>query len=191
MTKTTSSKKSLPTQQRDALLATLKNRFEANLHRHAEIAWAKVQSRLLQHPDKLWSLLEMEKTGGEPDVVAYDKTADQYAFFDCAPESPVGRRSLCYDPTSLAARKENKPKGSAIGLAASMGIEVLTEAEYRQLQQLGRVDTKTSSWVKTPESIRKLGGALFGDFRYGQVFFYHNGAESYYAARGFRGALRV
>jgi hypothetical protein len=191
MGKTPSSKHTLSARQRDSLLAVLKNRFEANPHRHQGVGWAALQTRLAEQPAKLWSLHAMEETGGEPDVVSYDPSSVQYTFFDCALESPTGRRSLYYDAAALAARKENKPKGSALAKAAEMGIELLTEADYRMLQALGPVDTKTSSWIRTPDAIRKLGGGLFGDFRYGQVFFYHNGAESYYAARGFRGALRV
>ncbi len=185
------SKKALSSKETAELLATCKARFEKHMQRHKGLDWAKVQSRLEANPDKLRSLLEMENTGGEPDVVEHDKKADQYVFMDCAPESPKGRRSVCYDQDALEARKENKPKHSAMGMAAEMGIEMLTEAQYFQLQKLGVVDAKTSSWLVTPDDIRKLGGAIFGDHRYGKVFIYHNGAESYYAARGFRGALRV
>lgn len=177
--------------QRDELLATLKARFEKNRNRHKGVEWAKVQSRLEASPEKLRSLGEMESTGGEPDVVGYDKKADEYTFVDCSAESPKGRRSICYDRKALESRKEHKPKNNALDMAAAMGIEILTEDEYRELQKLGEFDTKTSSWVKTPPEIRKLGGALYCDRRYDTVFLYHNGAESYYAARGFRGALRV
>jgi hypothetical protein len=186
------SKKQLSQEQLKKLLGTLKARFEKNPNRHKGISWSKVEARLEQAaPAKLWSLNEMELTEGEPDVVGFDKKTGEFLFYDCAPESPKGRRSLCYDGEALAARKEHKPKNSAMDLAREMGIEMLTEAEYRALQELGRFDTKTSSWLKTPDSIRELGGAIFGDWRYGQVFIYHNGAESYYAARGFRGALRI
>jgi len=184
-------KKGLSSEQREKFLQKLKARFTANPSRHKGLAWADVQARLEAHPQKLWSLHEMERTGGEPDVVAFDKQAGEFIFFDCSSESPDGRRSLCYDREALDARKEHKPKGSAVGLAASMGIELLTEAQYRELQQLGAFDTKTSSWVKTPPHIRKLGGALFCDRRFDTVFLYHNGAESYYAGRAFRGMLRV
>ncbi|MEO8382162.1 MAG: DUF4256 domain-containing protein [Acidobacteriota bacterium] len=177
--------------QRNELLSALKERFEQNSHRHRKVVWAELQSRLEANPDKLWSLHEMEQTGGEPDVVGYDKKADVYLFFDCSAESPKGRRSVCYDREALESRKENKPRGSALDLAAAMGIELLSEEQYRELQNLGEFDTKTSSWVKTPAEIRKLGGAIFCDRRYDTVFVYHNGAESYYAARGFRGVLRV
>jgi hypothetical protein len=181
----------LSTEQRTQLLGVLQERFEEHMHRHQGIEWAEVQARLEANKEKLWSLEQMEETGGEPDVVGYDKQTGEYIFYDCAAESPKGRRSVCYDGEALASRKENKPKNSAMEMAAMLGIALLTEAEYRALQQLGPVDTKTSSWIKTPQEIRKLGGAIFGDFRYGQVFVYHNGAESYYAARGFRGALHV
>jgi hypothetical protein len=177
--------------QRDELLATLKVRFEDNMERHKGLKWAKVQEALEAHPEKLRSLEEMEKTGGEPDVVGFDKKSGEFIFFDCSEESPKGRRSVCYDRKALDARKEHKPKNSAVGMAEAMGIELLTEAQYRELQTLGEFDTKTSSWVQTPPDIRKLGGALFCDRRYDTVFVYHNGAESYYAARGFRGSLRV
>jgi hypothetical protein len=173
------------------LLSTLQERFEKNMRRHKGLEWAKVQARLEAHPDKLRSLGEMEKTGGEPDVVGHDKKTGEYIFYDCAAESPQGRRSVCYDGAALRARKEHKPKTSAMDMAARMGIEILTEEQYRALQQLGEFDTKTSSWVRTPADIRKLGGALYCDRRYGHVFVSHNGAESYYAARGFRGSLRV
>jgi len=184
-------KKKLSAAETTALLSTLKTRFEKNMSRHKGMDWAKVQARLEESGDQLWSLHEMEKTGGEPDVVAYDKKANAFVFYDCAAESPTGRRSVCYDEAALDARKENKPKTSALAMAAAMGIELLTEAQYRELQQLGNFDTKTSSWVATPDNIRKLGGALFCDRRYNTVFVYHNGAESYYAARGFRGLLKV
>lgn len=184
-------KKTLSSKDREQLLEVLKARFEKNMQRHKGIDWAKVEAKLDDQPQKLWSLNEMEKTGGEPDVVAFDKKAGEYVFFDCSAESPKGRRSICYDREALDSRKENKPANSALDLAAEIGIEILNEAQYRQLQELGKFDTKTSSWVETPAPIRKLGGAIFGDWRYGQVFIYHNGAESYYAARGFRGALRV
>lgn len=184
-------KKGITASQRDELLKILKARFEKNSQRHKGIDWNKVQDKLGKSADKLWSLQEMEKTGGEPDVVGYDKKTGEYIFYDCSPESPAGRRSFCYDREALNARKENKPKNSAMDMALSMGVEMLTEEQYRELQQLGSFDLKTSSWVKTPESIRKLGGAVFCDRRYNTVFLYHNGAESYYAARGFRGALRV
>lgn len=175
----------------NTLLATLADRFARNMTRHAGIAWAQVQQRLEAQPDKLAALRQMEQTGGEPDVVGYDAKTDMYAFYDCAPESPSGRRNLCYDHKAYLSRKENKPETSAMDMAAAMGIEMLTEAQYRALQQLGAFDTKTSSWVVTPDSVRSLGGAFFCDRRYDYVFTYHNGAESYYAARGFRGALRV
>jgi hypothetical protein len=181
----------LSKKQTEELLGTLKARFEKNMQRHQGLDWAKVQARLEAAREKLWSLHEMERTGGEPDVVGHDKKTAEYIFFDCSAESPKGRRSVCYDRAALEARKENKPKASAVEMAASMGIELLTEAQYRELQTLGEFDTKTSSWVQTPAAIRKLGGALFCDRRYDTVFVYHNGAESYYAARGFRGALRV
>jgi hypothetical protein len=186
-----SKKKSLSQGQRAALLAVLKARFEKNMGRHKGIEWVKVQVRLEANAEKLWSLSEMESTGGEPDVVGHDKKTDEYIFYDCSAESPKGRRSFCYDRKALDARKEHKPKDSAMDAAAAMGIELLTEEQYRQLQQLGEFDTKTSSWIITPPDIRRLGGAIFGDRRYNTVFIYHNGADSYYAARGFRGALRV
>ena len=173
------------------LLSILKTRFEANMNRHKGIQWVKVQEKLEVHSEKLWSLKEMERTGGEPDVVGLDKITGEYIFYDCSPESPKGRRSVCYDREALESRKEHKPQNNAIGMAADMGIEILTEEQYRELQKLGDFDTKTSSWVKTPDNIRKLGGAIFCDRRYDTVFVYHNGAESYYAARGFRGSLRV
>ncbi len=188
-------KKDLPSKQRAELLSTLKARFEKNMNRHKDFEWAKVQARLEAKSDKMWSLNEMEITGGEPDVVGHDKKTGEYIFFDCSPESPKGRRSVCYDRAALESRKENKPQNSAMNMAAAMGIELLTEDEYRELQSCQKagenLDTKTSSWLKTPAEIRKLGGAIFGDYRYGNIFIYHNGAESYYAARGFRGLLRV
>ena len=182
-------KKEIAARQREELLRTLKARFEKNGNRHKGMEWAEVQKRLEARPEKLWSLQEMERTGGEPDVV--DKNKDEYVFFDCSAESPKERRSLCYDHPALNARKENKPKDSALSMAAAMGIELLSEEQYRALQQMGKFDTKTSSWILTPPAIRKLGGAIFCDYRYDTVFVYHNGAESYYAARGFRGCLRV
>ncbi|MBN9381850.1 MAG: DUF4256 domain-containing protein [Chitinophagaceae bacterium] len=186
-----SKKKSLPPEQRKELLRVLKNRFEKNMHRHIGMEWPKVQAKLEANAEKLWSLDEMESTAGEPDVVGYDKKTGEYIFYDCSVESPKGRRSFCYDRAALASRKEHKPENSAIGMAADMGIELLTEEQYRELQQLGEFDTKTSSWIVTPAVIRDLGGALFADRRYNTVFVYHNGAESYYAARGFRGSLRI
>jgi hypothetical protein len=191
MSKINNTKKELTAEQSKALLNTLKTRFEKNMNRHKGIAWANVEAKLKAAGAKLGSLNEMETTGGEPDVVAYDKKTGEYIFYDCSAESPVGRRSYCYDHEALEARKEHKPKNSAMGLAADMGIELLTEEQYRELQQLGKFDTKTSSWIKTPDAIRKLGGAIFADYRYGTVFVYHNGAESYYAARAFRGSLKV
>lgn len=179
------------TKQREAVLSTLKARFEKNMSRHKGVEWSEVQARLVSLPDKLRSLDEMEKTGGEPDVVGHDKKAREFIFVDCSAESPAGRRSICYDREGLESRKEHKPANCATDMAAAMGIEILTEEQYRDLQKLGCFDTKTSSWVKTPPAIRKLGGALFCDRRYDHVFVYHNGAQSYYAARGFRGALRV
>ncbi|AHF15401.1 DUF4256 domain-containing protein [Niabella soli] len=184
-------KKSISAQQQSALLSLLKDRFNKNSTRHKGVKWADVQTRLEAHPAKLWSLNEMERTGGEPDVVDFDKKTGACIFYDCSAESPKERRSLCYDLEALASRKEHKPANSARELAAEMGIELLTEEQYRKLQQLGKFDMKTSSWVQTPPGIRKLGGALFCDRRYDTVFLYHNGAESYYAARGFRGLLRV
>jgi hypothetical protein len=183
-------KKLLAEQQSEELLKTLRTRFEKNMKRHKGIEWTKVQAKLEANPEKLWSLDEMEITGGEPDVVGYDKKSGEYIFYDCSAESPKDRRSLCYDREALESRKEHKPKNSAVEMAADMGIELLTEEQYRELQQLGTFDTKTSSWVKTPSVIRELGGAVFCDRRYDTVFLYHNGAESYYAARGFRGSLR-
>lgn len=184
-------KKQLSAKQKEELINTLKDRFTKNMSRHKGIEWAKVQAKLEANGEKMWSLNEMEITGGEPDVVGVDKKSGEYLFYDCSAESPKGRRSLCYDDEALASRKENKPDGSAIGMASAMGIEILTEEQYRELQLLGTFDVKTSCWVSTPASIRKLGGAVFCDRRYDTVFWYHNGAESYYAARGFRGALRV
>jgi hypothetical protein len=184
-------KKELSPGQRGELLRTLKVRFEKNMNRHKGLEWAKVQAKLEAKADKLWSLNEMERTGGEPDVVGYDKKTGEYMFYDCSAESPKGRRSVCYDRDALESRKQYKPENSAMDMAAAMGIELLTEEQYRELQKLENFDTKTSSWVKTPADIRKLGGALFCDRRYDHVFVYHNGAESYYAARGFRGLLRV
>jgi len=191
MNKKNSKKKELSPKQHEELLKTLKARFEKNKNRHKGIEWDKVQAKLEANPGKLWSLNEMETTGGEPDVVGHDKKTGEYIFYDCSAESPKGRRSVCYDREALEARKEHKPKDSAIDMAAAMGIELLTEEEYRALQKLGDFDTKTSSWVETPTDIRKLGGAIFCDRRYDKVFVYHNGAESYYAARAFRGSLRV
>lgn len=184
-------KRDLLPDQREELLKTLKDRFEKNTNRHEGIAWTEVQARLEASPEKLWSLDDMEVTGGEPDVVGYDDQTGEYIFYDCAAESPKGRRSICYDDEALESRKEHKPKDSAMGMAADMGIAILTEAQYRELQEFGKFDTKTSSWLNTPADIRKLGGAIFGDYRYGTIFIYHNGAESYYGARGFRGSLRV
>ncbi|MDX2249381.1 MAG: DUF4256 domain-containing protein [Bacteroidia bacterium] len=184
-------KKDLSPQEREEILRVLKARFEQNKNRHKGLEWASVETKLNANNEKLWSLDEMERTGGEPDVVGYDKMTDEYIFYDCSPESPKGRRSLCYDHEALESRKEHKPENSAQEMATEMGIELLTEEQYRELQKWGNFDTKTSSWVKTPPAIRKLGGALFCDRRYNHVFVYHNGAESYYAARGFRGWLRV
>ncbi len=184
-------KKKLSVKQTEALFKVLKVRFEKNMSRHKGVDWDKVRAKLDADAEKVWSLNEMEETGGEPDVTGYDKKTGEYIFYDCSPESPAGRRNFCYDGAALEERKEHKPANSAIDVAAAMGIEMLTEEQYRLLQQLGNFDTKTSSWVKTPTDIRKLGGALFCDRRYNAVFLYHNGAQSYYAARGFRGALRV
>lgn len=185
-------KKQLTPPQREELLTVLKTRFEKNKNRHKSLDWLKIEAKLNSiGMEKLWSLNEMESTGGEPDVVDYDKKNGEYIFYDCSAESPKGRRSLCYDNDALESRKENKPKDSVVGMASAMGIEILTEEQYRELQQLGEFDTKTSSWVKTPSDIRQHGGAVFCDRRYNTVFMYHNGAESYYAARGFRGLLRV
>ena len=185
------STKKLSPEQRIELIKTLKARFEKNMNRHKGLEWAKVQSKLDANPAKLWSVSEMEATGGEPDVVGYDKKSDEFIFFDCSAESPKNRRSLCYDEQALESRKENKPDGSALDMAETMGIDILSEEEYRELQKLGKFDLKTSSWIKTPAEIRKLGGAVFCDRRYDTIFLYHNGAESYYAARGFRGSVRV
>lgn len=184
-------KKKLVKEEQSELLKTLKSRFEKNMNRHKGMDWAKLQAKLEAEPEKLWSLFEMERTGGEPDVVAYDKKTNTYTFYDCSAESPLGRRSFCYDQKALDSRKENKPKNSAINLAETMGVELLSEEQYRHLQQFGNFDLKTSSWIKTPDEIRKLGGALFCDRRYDAVFVYHNGAESYYAARGFRSLIHV
>jgi hypothetical protein len=184
-------RRGLSPEQREELLSALKARFEKNRNRHEGLVWDRVQAKLEANTEKLWSLHEMERTGGEPDVVGQDKKTGEYIFYDCSAESPKGRRSLCYDREALEARKEHKPKDSAVAMAAAMGIELLTEEQYRELQKLGSFDTKTSSWVQTPSGIRKLGGALFCDRRYDTVFLYHNGAESYYAARGFRGLVRV
>ena len=184
-------KQALSSEQGEELLSALKARFEKNMNRHEGLEWNKVQAKLEGNPEKLWSLNEMERTGGEPDVVGFDKKTKEYIFYDCSPESPKGRRSLCYDRQALDERKEHKPENNAIDMAATMGIELLTEEQYRELQKLGNFDTKTSSWITTPSEIRKLGGAIFADYRYGNVFVYHNGAESYYTARGFRGSLRV
>lgn len=181
----------LPAARKEELLEILKKRFEKHPERHKGVRWDKVQEKLEAHPDKLWSLNEMEETEGEPDVIAYDKKNDVYTFCDCSAESPKGRRSICYDPDALESRKEHKPRHSAIGMAAEMGIDILTEEQYRALQELGKFDTKTSSWLDTPTAIRELGGAIFGDRRYNTVFIYHNGAESYYGSRGFRGLLKV
>lgn len=183
--------KKLTTAELEDLLKILKERFEKNRNRHEDLEWETVQAKLEANPEKLWSLNEMERTGGEPDVVGYDKNTGEYIFYDCSAESPKERRSLCYDRQALDSRKENKPKNSVEDMAVAMGIELLSEAEYRKLQKLGKFDSKTSSWIQTPAEIRKLGGAIFADFRYGNVFIYHNGAESYYAARGFRGSLKI
>jgi len=191
MNKINSSKKELAPKQHEELLKALKARFEKNMNRHKGLEWAKVQAKLEANTEKLWSLHEMERTGGEPDVVGNDKKTGEYIFYDCSAESPKGRRSVCYDREALEARKEHKPGNTAMDMAVAMGIEILTEEQYRELQKLGDFDTKTSSWVKTPSDIRELGGALFCDRRYGHVFLSHNGAESYYAARGFRGSIRV
>ena len=188
---TKKNKKDLSPEQREELLSILKARFEKNMNRHKGLEWKKVLAKLEAHPEKLWSINEMEITGGEPDVAGYDKNADEYIFYDCSVESPKGRRSVCYDRSGLEARKENKPENTAVDMAAAMGIELLNQEQYRDLQKLGSFDTKTSSWIVTPDEIRKLGGALYCDRRYNTVFLYHNGAESYYAARAFRGLLRV
>ena len=186
-----SEKRYLSQEEYGEILKILETRFLNNINRHIDIVWAKVEKKLKANKDKLWSLNEMEKTGGEPDLVGYDKDKDQYIFYDCSEQSPIGRRNVCYDRKALESRKKNKPENSALDVADYMGIDLLTEGQYRELQKLGSFDTKTSSWVKTPEKIRKLGGALFCDRRYDTVFLYYNGAESYYSARGFRGALRV
>lgn len=186
----TNKKELLPT-DREGLLAELKTRFEKNMVRHEELKWVDVQAKIEVDPANLWSLSEMERTGGEPDVVGFDKKTGEFIFFDCSPETPKGRRSLCYDRAAWESRKEHKPESDALTVAAAMGVKILNEDEYRTLQQFGKFDTKTSSWLETPPGIRQLGGAIFGDWRYGQVFIYHNGAESYYAARAFRGSLRV
>ncbi|MCT8136853.1 DUF4256 domain-containing protein [Anaerobacillus sp. CMMVII] len=183
--------KELSQEQREVLLGTLKVRFEKNMNRHKDLEWDKVQAKIETNPEKLWSLNEMEGTGGEPDVVDHDNKTGEYIFYDCSAESPKGRRSVCYDHEALESRKKHKPENNAIDMATAMGIELLTEEQYRKLQELGSFDMKTSSWVQTPANIRKLGGAIFCDRRYDTVFVYHNGAESYYAARGFRGSLRV
>jgi Protein of unknown function (DUF4256) len=189
--KSASTKKELSAKEREELFKALKARFEKNTNRHKDLEWANVRARLEAHPKKLWSLNEMEKTGGEPDVVGLDKKTGEYIFFDCSPESPKGRAGFCYDREGLESRKEHRPKNTAIDLATAMGVELLTEEQYHELQKLGEFDTKTTNWVKTPPEIRKLGGAIFGDRRYGRVFIYHNGAQSYYSARGFRAWLRV
>lgn len=189
--KAVSPQKELSPKEREELLTALKARFEKNRGRHKGLDWAKVEARLAANPEKLWSLGEMERTGGEPDVVGQDKKTGEYLFFDCSPESPKGRTSLCYDREALDSRKEHKPKSSVMEMAAVMGIELLTEEQYHELQKLGEFDTKSSSWVKAPAEMRKLGGGLFGDRRFGRVFIYHNGAQSYYSGRGFRGSLRV
>ena len=191
MAKETKTRKTVPADRCDELLEVLKARFEANPARHVGIAWAKVEARLMEHPEKLWSLREMEDTGGEPDVVGHDKKTGEYWFFDCSPETPKGRVSVCFDREGWESRKEHRPKDNAVDMAAAMGIEILNEEQYRALQELGEFDLKTSSWVKTPADIRKLGGALFCDRRFGHVFLYHNGAQSYYSARAFRGCLKV
>ncbi|MGR5967897.1 DUF4256 domain-containing protein [Bacillus paranthracis] len=187
----TANKNELSVEQREELIKVLQARFEKNMNRHEGLEWAKVEAKIEANAEKLWSLNEMEVTGGEPDVVGYDKEKDEYTFCDCSKESPKGRRSLCYDLEALESRKKHKPENNAIDVAAAMGIELLTEEQYRELQQLGDFDMKSSSWVQTPSDIRELGGALFCDYRFGHVFVYHNGADSYYAARGFRGSLRV
>jgi hypothetical protein len=188
---TKNNRKALSPEQREEILKTLKTRFEKNMNRHKGVEWSKVEAKLEANAEKLWSLNEMERTGGEPDVVGYDKKTGEFIFYDCSAESPKGRRSVCYDREALDARKEHKPKDCATDMAAAIGVELLTEEQYRELQQLGEFDAKTSSWVKTPSDIRKLGGALFCDRRYDHVFVYHNGADSYYGARGFRGSIRI
>ncbi|WP_042145523.1 DUF4256 domain-containing protein [Paucisalibacillus sp. EB02] len=187
----TSNKKKLSQEQHDYLLGVLKARFESNMDRHQGLKWDEIQARLVSNPEKLWSLHEMDRTEGEPDVIGYDQEKDEYIFCDCSKESPKGRRSICYDRAALEARKKHKPETSAMDMATAMGIEILTEEQYRELQKLGNFDMKTSSWIQTPSTIRELGGALFCDYRYDHVFVYHNGADSYYGARGFRGSLRV
>lgn len=184
-------KKILAPEEQDELLRVLKRRFEKNMNRHKGLEWSKIESKLKANPEKLWSLNEMERTSGDPDVVGYDKRSGEFIFYDCSAESPSGRRSLCYDREAWDSRKENKPENNAIDMAAEMGIEILNEEEYRELQKLGNFDMKTSSWLKTPSEIRKLGGAIFADFRYDTVFIYHNSAHSYYAARAFRGSLKI
>jgi hypothetical protein len=183
--------KDMKAEQREDMFGILKARFEENMNRHKGLEWPKVQTRIEANPEKLWSLNEMERTGGEPDVVGYDKKTGEYVFYDCSAESPKGRRNVCYDREALESRKKFKPKDTAMDMAAAMGIEILTEEQYRELQKLGNFDTKTSSWLKTPSEIRKLGGAIFADRRYDHVFVYHNGAPSYYGVRGFRGSVRV
>ncbi len=189
--KSVGTKKKLSPEKSDELLGTLQARFEKNMARHQGLEWAKVKAKVEANPEKLWSLNEMEESGGEPDVVGQDQKTGEFIFFDCSPESPKGRVAVCYDREGLESRKEHKPANNAVDLAAAMGIELMTEEEYRELQTLGKFDMKTSSWLKTPAEMRKLGGALFGDRRFGRVFFYHNGAQSYYSARAFRGSLRV
>lgn len=189
--KNVGTKKALSAKERALLLETLKSRFEKNMKRHKGLEWIAVQTKLEANPDKLWSLSQMEATGGEPDVVGQDKKSGEYIFFDCSPESPKGRAGFCYDREALDSRKEHKPKNSAMDMAQAMGVELLTEEQYRELQELGEFDIRTTTWVKTPTEIRKLGGALFGDRRFGRVFIYHNGAQSYYSARGFRASLKV
>jgi len=191
MNREATQRKELSPEQREELLRTLQARFKSNMARHAGMEWSQVQARLEANPQKLWSLHEMERSGGEPDLVGFDDQTGEYLFMDCSAESPTGRRSVCYDHEALEARKKHKPENSAVGMATDMGIELLDEAQYRELQRLGPFDQRTSSWLKTPPEIRRLGGAIFGDYRYGQVFIYHNGADSYYGARGFRGLLRV
>lgn len=183
--------KVISSQQQEELISILKIRFEENMNRHSDLDWSKIQAKLLEKTEKIWSLYEMESTGGEPDVIAFDKNTNEYIFYDCSQESPKGRRSICYDREALESRKQYKPENSALDMAGDMGVEILSEEEYRKLQHLGEFDTKTSSWLKTPSEIRALGGAIFGDFRYKTVFIYHNGAESYYAARGFRASLKL
>ena len=191
MKKSAGGKKELSTEQRDDLLDMLETRFEKNMNRHTGLKWSEVEARLKSNPEKLWSLSEMERTGGEPDVVSYEKKTGAYVFFDCSPESPAGRTSVCYDRAGWESRKEHRPKDTAMDMATAMGIELLTEDEYRELQKIGNFDTKSSSWILAPADIRKLGGALYGDRRYGRTFVYHNGAQSYYSGRGFRASLKV